>query len=292
VQICTVSILRRIIGLLALAAALSACSAVKLGYNNLDELAYWWLDSYVEFNDEQTPRVRDDLARLHLWHRTHELPRLAQMLRALEELAPGDVSPAHGCAIFTQLRERLNATAEQAEPAVVTLAMSLTPEQLQHLERKYARNNAEYRKDWVRLAPAEVAEKRFRLFLERSENIYGSLDEPQRAVLLRQVEQSIFDASRLLAERMRRQQDALQTLRKLAGEPVPFSDARNLLRGYLARVQEPPEAAGRRYQQDLIDEGCRNFAGLHNSTTAAQRQAAVRRLRAYQRDLSELAAQK
>jgi hypothetical protein len=31
---------------------------------------------------------------------------------------------------------------------------------------------------------------------------------------------------------------------------------------------------------------------LHASTTAAQREAAVRRLRAYQRDLRELAAQR
>ena len=50
--------------------------------------------------------------------------------------------------------------------------------------------------------------------------IYGRLDEPQRAVLRRQIEQSIFDPHRILAERQRRQQDALQTLRKLAGQPV------------------------------------------------------------------------
>ena len=29
-------------------------------------MAYWWLEGYVEFSDEQRA-VRDDLARLHLW---------------------------------------------------------------------------------------------------------------------------------------------------------------------------------------------------------------------------------
>ncbi len=53
--------LGRIICLLGLAAALAACSAIKLGYNNIDDVAYWWLDSYVDFSDEQTPRVREDL---------------------------------------------------------------------------------------------------------------------------------------------------------------------------------------------------------------------------------------
>jgi hypothetical protein len=288
----TVARLRRIIGLLALAAALTACSAIKLGYNNLGDLAYWWLDGYVELRDEQAVRVRDDLAKLHRWHRSHELPRFAELLHRVEELAPVDVNPGQTCAVFTQVLDRLNATGEQAEPAMITLAMSLAPEQLQHLERKYARNNDEYRKEWVRPAPAEVVQKRFKLFLERSETIYGSLDEPQRAVLRRQIEQSMFDGRRLLAERMRRQRDALQVLRKLATEPVSFTEARSMLRGYFARVQQPPDAAERIYQKALIDEGCRNFAGLHNSTTPVQRQAAVRRLRAYQRDLGELAARK
>ena len=56
--------------------------------------------------------------------------------------------------------------------------------------------------------------------------IYGRLDEPQRSALRRQIEQSIFDPQRILAERQRRQQDVLQTLRQLAGQPVASGEAR------------------------------------------------------------------
>lgn len=276
--------------MLALAAALAACSAVKLGYNNLGDVTYWWLDSYVDFDDEQAVRVREDLARLHQWHRAQELPRLAQMLRSMEDLAPGDITAAQACHFVAQLRDRFNVLAERAEPSVITLAISLSPDQLVHLERKYATNNAKYRKEWIRPDAAEVAEKRFKLFLERSENLYGGLEERQRVALRRQLEHSTFDGNKVLAERVRRQQDALQTLRKLSGNGILFDDARRLLRGYLARVQEPPDPVQRRYMQGLIDEGCRAVAGLHNSTTPAQRQAAAKRLRAYQRDLRELAA--
>jgi hypothetical protein len=284
--------LGRIIGLLALAALLAGCSAIKLGYNNLAEVAYWWLDGYVDFTEDQAMRVREDLARLHLWHRVQELPRLERVLHGMEELTPGDVSPAQACAVYEQVRERLNAFADQAEPAVITLAMGLAPDQLVHLERKYRRNNSEFEKKWLRPTAAEVADKRFEQFLERSETIYGHLDPAQRAVLRSQVEKSIFDPKRELAERRRRQQDALQTVRQLAGRPVSFGEARDLLRGYLARAQEPPDAAARSYRQAFIDEACRNFSGLHNSTNAVQRQSAARRLRAYERDLHELAAQK
>lgn len=282
----------RIIGVLALAALLGACSAIKLGYNNLDDVAYWWLDGYLDFTETQAPRVREDLARLHVWHRSAELPRLADMLQRMEQLAPGEVTPAQACAFVTEARERLNAAAERAEPAVVTLAMSLEPAQLQHLERKYRKNDADYRKDWLALSPADLKDKRFKQVLDRSEMIYGRLGEEQQAVVRQQLDRSVFDPARILAERERRQQDALQTLRKVTVPGLSLTDARTLMRGYLERAQNSPDAAWRAYQDTLIQEGCRSFAAAHAATTPAQRENAVRRLRAYQRDLRELAAQK
>ena len=278
--------------MLTLAAGLAACSAIKLGYNNLDEISYWWLDSYVDFTDEQAPRVREDLARLHAWHRNEELPRLAALLQAMEAIAAGEVSPAQVCAFVPRLRERLAAAAHRAEPAIVTLALGLGPDQLAHLERKYGNNNDKYRQEWVRLAPAALHDKRFEQFLERSEMVYGPLAEPQRAALRKQIEQSVFDPRQVLAERQRRQRDALETLRKVTAQPaVTISEARALVRAYLARALASPDAAYRRYEQAVIAESCRSLSELHNSASPAQREAAVRRLRAYQRDLSELASQ-
>ena len=282
--------LARIIGLLTFAALVSGCSAIKLGYNNLDDIAYWWVDRYLDFTEDQSPRVREDLARLHQWHRREELPAIAAILHRMEQLAPNDVSPAQACSFVPAIRERIRALSDRAEPAIVTLALDLTPEQLVHLERAYSKKLAEYRHDWVDLTPAELRDKRMKQFLERSEMIYGRLDEPQRLVMRQRVEQSGFDAARTLAERRRRQQDALLTLRKIAGQPVTLAEARALIHGLLARAQDPSEPAARSYQNALIAESCRNLSALHNATSTEQRQAAVRRLRAYQRDLRELAA--
>lgn len=288
----TLPVLARIICLLWLAVSLAGCSAIKLGYNALPEFTYWWLDGYIDLTDPQEPRAREDLARLQQWHRKHELEKYAELLHKVELLAPEALSPAQVCSLVGDIRARLAVLSLRAEPALATLALDLTPAQLQHLERKYAKNNAEYRKDWVALPAAEQAEKRFKQVLERSEMIYGRLEEAQRAILRQQIDQSAFDAARILAERQRRQQDALATARKLAGQPVSLEQARALVHGALARAWESPDAAYRAWQEALIEEGCRSFSATHNSTTPAQRETAVRRLRAYQRDLRELAAQR
>ena len=73
-------------------AALSGCSAIKLAYNNLPELGYWWLDGYFDFGDDQAQWVREDIARLHAWHRTNELGRYVVLLQRMERMAPGDTT--------------------------------------------------------------------------------------------------------------------------------------------------------------------------------------------------------
>ena len=281
----------RIIGLLALAAGLAACSTVKLAYDNLDDIAYWWMDSYVDFSDVQAARVRADLTRLHRWHRRQELPQISALLNAIEQMAPGDISAAQVCGFEQAVRARIDAVTGQGEGAVVSLAMSLAPEQLAYLERKFERVNRDYTNDWLRLEPAAMRDKRFDKMVERFEMVYGSLDEKQKAALRTEIDRSVFEPRRLYVEQRRRQQDLLRTLRQIVGQSLPAAEAGSLLRAYLQRAQESPDAVYRAYQQALVHDICAITSAVHNSTAAPQREVAARRLRAWQRDLKELAAQ-
>lgn len=281
----------RIIGLLSVVVALSGCSAIKLAYNTLPQVGAWWLDGYVDFSEEQEQRAREDLARLHQWHRRSELPKFSALLAQAERLAPGDLSADNACALVPGIRQRLLSAGERAEPAVVTLVLNLSPAQLTHLERKYQKNNRDYRKDWLELSAEELKDKRFKQFLDRMEMIYGRLETPQRDILRGEMERSIFNPKINLAERQRRQRDILQALRQLAGKPVSLSEARAAVHRLLERGLQSPDPHYRAYQETLIKEGCRNLAAVHNSTTPQQRLNAVRRLRAYQRDLEELAGE-
>lgn len=286
------AIAERIAGIivaLALAVGLAGCSAIRLGYNNLPELAFWWLDGYLDFSDEQEPRVRQELARLHAWHREHELPRLAELLVRMEQMAPGPVSRQQACGIVTEFQARLVQVADRSEPAALALADELAPRQFTHLERKYRKTNETFRRDWIEAGAERMRERRYDQLLDRYERIYGRLDEPQRAVLRRGIEQSSFDPARALMERQRRQQDLLQVLRRLADPATPPPEAAGLLRGWVERVQRSPDPAYRAAQETWVQEGCALFSAVHESTTPAQRDQAARRLRAYQRDLRELA---
>jgi len=282
--------LARIIGVLLLAAALGACSAIKLAYNNLPEVSYWWLDGYLDFDGAQTPRVRDELAQLLAWHRQNELPKIVALLQKAEALATGDFTPAQACEVADEIRARVVAVVEHAEDASAELALSLGEAQLQQLERKYAKVNADYRKDWLDRSPARQQEKRYEDFLDRSEDFYGRLDAAQRELLKQQVAQSAFDPRWVDSERRKRQQEALALLRRFQAEKTPPAEARAAIHAYVKRIAEPLPGPARDRQQALMQEGCRNIAALHDRTSASQREQAVRRLKGYERDLIELMA--
>jgi hypothetical protein len=282
-------ILSRIIGLALLSALLQGCSMVKLAYNGAPDLAWWWLDGYADFDAAQSASVREELTRLHEWHRSNELPRLAQVLAQAEKMTGDTMSADQACALVDALRTRLQASLEQAEPAMAALALRLAPAQLRHLEAKYARNDADYHKEWVSLSPSEQREKFARRLLDQAETVFGKLDEPQKEVIRRQLAVSAWDSRTSLRERVRRQQDLLGVLRGLQAERASPAEARLRIRGYLARSLESPVPEIREWQRQMIRETCQGMAEVQASTTAEQRATAARRLRAWQRDLAELA---
>lgn len=280
----------RIIPVLLLALALGACSALKLGYGSLPQVTYWWVDGFVDFDEAQEAQVRQELAGLHEWHRQQELPRLVELLERMERLAAGEVSPQQACQVVADVQDRMAAVADRAAPGIGTVAVTLKPAQLRHVERKYRQRNEKFAREWIRIGPAERQAKRYEMMLDRIEMIYGRLEAPQQAILRQAAERSIHDPERVLAEFRRRQQDTLQALRQASAPGTTPAQAATLVRAVMERVQHPADAAYRAWQQELIQEGCRTFAAVHQSTTAAQREQAARRLRAYQRDLRELSA--
>jgi hypothetical protein len=282
----------RIIGLALAATLLQGCTAIKLGYNTAPTVSYWWLDGYFDFNDAQAVRLREDLGALQHWHRGQQLPGYARLLQRAQTLvAQPKVTAAQVCEIVDDARRQLEDIATQAEPGAVALVTSLTPANLSRLQAKYEDRNAEFRKEWLDASPEKVRKQRYDKALDRIETLYGRLDASQRAVVRQQVAVSSYDARILHTERLRRQQDTLETLGKLAGRPAQDEQATRAVRGLLERYRVSPVASYRSYAQRQIDEGCAGFALAHNSTTPEQRDKAVNRLKSYERDVKELVAQ-
>ena len=269
----------------------SGCSALRIGYSQAADLAYWWLDGYADFDGEQTRRVREALAQWFAWHRKTQLPDYAQLLARAQAEVRAETTPARVCEWQDELLKRAHTAWEQAVPAAAEWALSVTPQQIQHLERRYAKANDEFRDAYLQEGLRERNEATIKRAVERAESLYGRLEDAQRARVAAGMARSPFEPELWLAERKLRQQDALQLLRKLGAEGASRAQAESALRVYAEHIERSPREAYRRYSERLAAFNCAFGAGLHNSSSPAQRRAAAGKLSGWEADLRALVAQ-
>ena len=271
-------------------ALLSGCSMVRLGYNQAPELAYWWLDAYADFNDLQTPRVRDALTQWFAWNRRTQLPDYVALLQRAEAEVQSDTTTERACAFEADLRSRIDTAVDRAVPAAAELAQTLTPVQIQHIERRFAKVNEEFRSDYLQSDRTRRTQASTQRAIDRIEMVYGNLDAPQLDLIAKAVAQSPFDPVLWMQERQRRQQDVLQMLRRLSTERPGAARAQAAVRAHVAQYSQSPNEAFRTYNAKLSDFNCAFAATLHNATTPAQRQVALQRFKGWEADLRALNA--
>lgn len=277
---------------LAATLLLAGCSGLRFAYNQGPELAYWWLDGYADFDDIQAARVREALTAWFRWHRSTQLDDYAVLLARAQHDVVGDVTPQQLCEWNAGLRRRVELAFDQAAPPLAELMATLSPAQVQHIERRYAKSNAEFRREFLQPEPGERLAASVKRAVDRAETFYGRLDAAQRERLARGVVESPFYAELWLSERQARQQDSLAVLRRLQANPSAESrpaQARAELQRIGGSLYHSPREAYRVYGERLIDYNCALAAELHNSTTPAQRETLAGKLRGWEHDVRLLA---
>ncbi len=282
---------RWIVGAALAGLLLAGCGMVRLGYSQAPSLVYWWIDGYADLSDAQTPPLREAIEQWFDWHRRTRLADYVALLQRAQAEVLQPITPQAMCRWGDALQARFEVAVEQATPALAVLMITLSPEQLRHIERKQLKAVEELRAEYAQGNRAERALASFKRTLERYETLYGSFDKPQRARLSHRLGQSSFDADRWLDERERRNRDLLQTLTQVSSgarvmDSAPAQvEAEAAVRMLVEHTLRSPRPEHRTYQERLSMETCELAATVHNLTTSAQRQQAQRTLKDWEADV-------
>jgi hypothetical protein len=283
-------VLRRAIIAALCLVLVSGCSALRIGYGTAPNLVYWWLDRYVDFGGAQVERVHGAINQWFGWHRRDQLPDYAALLARAEVEVLGDTTPARACEWQADLIQRAEVAFDHAVPAAAEIMLTITPEQVTHIEQRYAQVNKDFADDYLQPDPVKRATATLNRTVERAETLYGRLDDGQRARMSAALARSPFDPELWLAERRSRQRDALDVLRQLIQGKATREQAMAALRAYAQRIEHSPHEPYRRYTERLSEFNCAFAATLHNGMSAAQRRHAAQTLAGWEGDLRAIAA--
>lgn len=269
---------------------LTGCSTVRLAYDQAPTLTRWWLDGFLDFQDAQEVTVKDGLMRWFAWHRTTQLPDYAVLLARAQKEIMEPMTGAQMCGWGEELRLRYERAVDAALPMAAAVVPTLSSEQLSHLEQKYAKRNADYRKKYLKPNVQERQDEALERAVDRAQTLYGKLEPAQKKLLTDQIRDNPTDAQGWYGQRLAQQRDIVDSLRRLVGERASSDQALAGLGELKARWIAParPDATG--WQQRMLRVNCEALAALHNTTTPAQRRHARDKLRGWEQDVKALAA--
>ena len=271
---------------------LTGCSATRLGYNKLPEIASWWLDSYIDFTDSQGPQAKVALQKLQAWHRKEELPAIAELLVQAQTLAPQNITPEQACKVWESAQVRIESLIQESSRLAAPVVSQLSAKQLKHLEKEWASRNEDWKKNWLQGTPDTRIKKRVDLAAERFNSFYGDLNLEQRQVLKQQFLQSTWTPEASYQLRLKRQQEQLIALQAMSSEitkpAMPLPQVEKALQSLILQSVRPKDAGELSKQLQLEQQACQNLAQLHNTMSPAQRLKAQRKLKDYETDVREL----
>ena len=91
-----------LLSLILLPFLVSSCSSIQIAYNQADFLLKWWLDDFVDLNEEQEKLYAQAIPILIKKHRQEELPKALLKLRQLKMKLDAPLSEEEGILIIKE----------------------------------------------------------------------------------------------------------------------------------------------------------------------------------------------
>lgn len=276
-----------VLGLFALLFA--ACSTIKIGYNHADTLLLHGLDRYVSLDAEQEQMVRQRVGALMAWHRATQLADYAAFLQRTRSRIDGTLTPAEVLEFNEGLNARMAALGERAAPDAAALALTLTPAQIEQVERKLVDDNVKARKESAR-EMKQAIDERAKKYAERSEFWLGKLNEQQMRIVRASLADRPVDSLYWIEARERRTRDLVALLRKIQAERPSEEIAASWFRAYFRELARPSNPDQRARAEAFRRDNAQLVAQLVNSASPEQRAHLDKRLSGFATEFVQLAS--
>jgi hypothetical protein len=267
-------------------ATLAGCSMVRLGYPQLDTIAVWTADDYFDLDSQQKQEFRTRFGRFHEWHRYEQLPDYAVFLAEAKARLQKGLTREDALWVTAGVRARYRTLVTYAADDAAAMLMSVTPEQLDALRRRWEKDNRRFVREYRLEASVEEQRRATgRRALSRIRDWVGHLDDEQEREILAWASELPLIHGPRHQDRLRRQREFLQLMsqRDDAGR---FA-AR--LRNYLSSWEEGRDPGYNRLFNEWTQQQADLYVAVYGILLPHQREAVAERVQVYIDDFTQLA---
>jgi hypothetical protein len=267
-------------------ATLAGCSMVRLGYPQLDTIAAWTADEYFDLDPQQKQEFGRRFERIHEWHRYEQLPDYAAFLAESKARLQKGLTREDALWVTNGVRARYRILVAYAADDAAAMLMSVTPEQLDALRRRFEKDNRRFVREYHLEATVEDQRRATgRRALSRIRDWVGHLDDGQEQQILAWASDLPLIHGPRHQDRLRRQREFLQLMsqRDDAGR---FAAQ---LRNFLSNWEEGRDPGYNRLFNEWTQQQADLYVAVYGILLPHQRAAVADRLQVYINDFTQLA---
>lgn len=264
---------------------LGACSRTELLYNNVDWLAYRWVDGLLDANGTQPERWKLVFATVHEQHRRELLPDVIALLDGLSIQAERGLADDGLRCLWNNGEHLFHAHGRLFVAPGVGVLGDVSTAQVDHLEAAFAERIAEYHETYLQADEAERSEARIERFVERIEFWTGSLNTAQTRMVAAAVQRMPDVARGWLAYREQQQRQLVQLLRSSPDDAA----LSRFLNAWWVEQQGRDPLLEQRFAE-VRDATLGLLVSLDRSLDSAQREHLRRKVASLRDDLRDAAA--
>lgn len=268
---------------------LPACSALRIGYNQADALLAWMADDYFDLDAAQKQDFNVRMSRLLQWHRREQLPDYARFLDEIKRRGRQQFTADDVAWMVDGVKSRYRVIAQRGTGEAAELLATMTPDNLQALERHFDKVNQKFIREYKATAPqAERKRARLQRTLKLVREWAGSLtrEQEQRITALND---AIPNADHLRhQDRLRRQKEFLALL-NLRHDKTRFAPQLGV---WLSQWDAGRSPAYEKAQAETFDKRVALYLEVERMLTPQQREHVLQRLQSYIDDIRALADQR
>lgn len=277
--------------LLLMISLLAGCSSARLAYSNGETLTYWWLDGYAGFDSDQGSRVKKEIDDLFNWHRKTQLRSYVQFLKRGQHRVQAGASVAELQRDHDEIKKHILVLADRALPVMADLALSLRPEQIDNIKKKFASNNDKYRKDHLHGGLEERQHYRYKRVIRQAEHWFGDFSPKQKQQIRMHSDARPLNNELVLNDRMQRQAALIALLRDIQREKPGRDVAMSMIRNHIVAALDRSLAPEHKAFFETARAGTIHMtAAIINGATPAQKSHFVKTMQGWIDDFSALAS--
>ncbi len=263
---------------------ISGCST-KFGYNNIDWLIHWYVDDYVDLDQQQRKQFDTQMDMFLAWHRDTELPLYrSQLVDIQQKVTVGDLDQQQWLGHLDQIRQHYTRSRDEFANLMAPLASTLTDEQVSELFAELKDQDEEDREDELAETPEQDRQDRLERMVERMESWFGQFNGRQIALLESYVDNYESSFMQRMDYRARFQQASALLLEQRNGREDFESEL-------VFMIQNPEQYQGEELKS-LREQRSKQFAALladiNKTLSVAQREHLVEEIQDLIDDVDDL----